>query len=173
MQTDKWLTLVSLDKKSSPWWPHFNNELIISFFRWKNYQFTPINPPLVSANCNKKNPNYFYICDLKESSTYRRRRRQHRPPWWRSWGRLPRPPRWPRCWGPSGPGATPRCCPLASCRQHRSSPPPQSFWQNNNKIIYKIYEYYSVLCYTDKKGKLNCPHILGNSDGSGCKVIYD
>jgi hypothetical protein len=29
------------------------------------------------------------------------------------------------------------------------------------------------LSYTDKKRKQNFPHILGNSDGIGCKVIYE
>jgi hypothetical protein len=27
--------------------------------------------------------------------------------------------------------------------------------------------------YTDKKGNINFTHIEGNSDGSGCKVIYE
>ena len=27
--------------------------------------------------------------------------------------------------------------------------------------------------YTDKKETQNFPHILGNSDGIGCKVIYE
>ena len=30
-----------------------------------------------------------------------------------------------------------------------------------------------VLRYTDKKNKKNFPHILGNLEGIGCKVIYD